>query len=113
MDGQITYIQSSSAPDAVRGCDKSLGGGTEWSRARKRGDEEDTTSRAHAEEKDCSSERDCVKCLRGALTASKIYPLSCPLGCCVAVWLTLLTDWLLHSKPPIIMRIITFQSYAG
>lgn len=26
MDGQIIYIQSSSAPDAVRGCDKSPGG---------------------------------------------------------------------------------------
>ncbi|MED6266655.1 hypothetical protein CHARACLAT_004265 [Characodon lateralis] len=25
MDGQIMYIQSSSAPDAVRGCDKSPG----------------------------------------------------------------------------------------
>lgn len=44
MDGRIMYIQSSSAPDAVRGCDKSPGGGTEQSGAEERGDEEDTTS---------------------------------------------------------------------
>ena len=43
------YIQSSSAPDAVRGCDKSPGGGTERSGAKERGDEEDTTSGEHAE----------------------------------------------------------------
>lgn len=51
MDGQIMYIQSSSAPDAVRGCDKSPGGGTERSGAKERGDEEDTTSGEHAEKK--------------------------------------------------------------
>lgn len=34
MDGQIMYIQSSSAPDAVRGCDKSPG--REPSRAERR-----------------------------------------------------------------------------
>lgn len=58
MDGQIIYIQSSSAPDAVRGCDKSPGGwgsggggsgsgrGGEPNGAeqRERGDEEDTAS---------------------------------------------------------------------
>lgn len=68
MDGQIMYIQSSSAPDAVRGCDKSPGGGTEWSGAEERGDEEDTTSGEHAEEKECSRERGCVKCLHSALS---------------------------------------------
>ncbi len=46
------YIQSSSAPDAVRGCDKSLGGGTQQSGAKERGDEEDTTSGEHAEKKE-------------------------------------------------------------
>lgn len=30
------YIQSSSAPDAVKRCDKSPGGGTEWSGAERR-----------------------------------------------------------------------------
>lgn len=44
MDGQIMYIQSSSAPDAVKRCDKSPGGGTEQSGAKEWGDEEDTTS---------------------------------------------------------------------
>lgn len=44
MDGQIMYIQSSSAPDAVKRCDKSPGGGTERSGAKEWGDEEDTTS---------------------------------------------------------------------
>lgn len=44
MDGQIMYIQSSSAPDAVKRCDKSPGGGTERSGAKGWGDEEDTTS---------------------------------------------------------------------
>lgn len=51
------YIQSSCAPDAVRGCDKSPGGGTEQSGAKERGDEEDTTSGENAEEKECSRER--------------------------------------------------------
>lgn len=36
MDGQIMYIQSSSAPDAVKRCDKSPGGGTEQSGAERR-----------------------------------------------------------------------------
>lgn len=62
------YIQSSSAPDAVRGCDKSPGGGTDWSRAKERGDEEDTTSGEHTEEKECSRKRDCAKCLHSALS---------------------------------------------
>lgn len=44
MDGQIMYIQSSNAPDAVKRCDKSPGGGTERSGAKEWGDEEDTTS---------------------------------------------------------------------
>lgn len=38
------YIQSSGAPDAVKRCDKSPGGGTERSGAKGWGDEEDTTS---------------------------------------------------------------------
>lgn len=81
------YIQSSSAPDAVRGCDKSPGGGTEWSEAKERGDEEDTTSGEHAEEKECSRKRDCAKCLQSALSISvwktNIHPLLGPLGCCL------------------------------
>ncbi|KAG7228310.1 hypothetical protein INR49_009174 [Caranx melampygus] len=39
MDGQIMYIQSSSAPDAVRGCDKSLGGGNRAERSKGTGSE--------------------------------------------------------------------------
>lgn len=62
------YIQSSSAPDAVRGCDKSPGGGTEWSGAKERGDEEDTTSGENAEEKECSREGDCMKRLHSAVS---------------------------------------------
>lgn len=60
MDGQIMYIQSSSAPDAVKRCDKSPGGGTERSGAKEWGDEEDTTSgeqgRKKKQKTECSRE---------------------------------------------------------
>lgn len=61
MDGQIVYIQSSSALDAVRGCDKSPGGGTERSAAEERGDKEDTTFGEQAGKERYAAEREgCV-----------------------------------------------------
>lgn len=117
MDGQIMYIQSSSAPDAVRGCDKSPGGGTERSGAERRNGVtkrtrhlENTQKKKH---KECSREREreaawsvCIApwawvcmCASVCVCAESKHPLLCTLGYCVGLWLTVLTDWFLHSTP--------------
>lgn len=81
MDGQIMYIQSSSAPDAVRGCDKSPG--REPSRAERRNGVTKRTrhlENTQRKKKKNAESQTAFVCL--CVQRANVQPLLCPLSYC-------------------------------
>ncbi|XP_035994136.1 uncharacterized protein LOC118563424 [Fundulus heteroclitus] len=106
MDGQIMYIQSSSAPDAVRGCDKSPG--REPSRAERRNGVTKRTRHLENTQKKknapasraaynvCTAPRAHV-CVCVLFVENKHTPYTLPF--LLLCGLTVQNQWLLHSTP--------------